>query len=89
MTVLRRLDAVLEDSKQDVLDMEGRLDDTGVVEQDAALRQAAGRRSTTLHRYPNRRSEGGLNMTRDEVRRFDCVRTMSYSPIKSTSRLLK
>lgn len=42
MTVLRRLDAVLEDSKQAVLDMKGSLDDAGVVEQDAALRQAAG-----------------------------------------------
>ena len=42
MTVLRRLDAVLEGSKQAVLDMKATLDDAGVVEQDAALRQAAG-----------------------------------------------
>ena len=42
MTVLRRLDAVLEDSKQAVLDMKEALDAAGVVEQDAALRQAAG-----------------------------------------------
>ena len=42
MTVLRRLDAVLEDSKQAVLDMKAALDAAGVVEQDAALRQAAG-----------------------------------------------
>ena len=42
MTVLRRLDAVLEDSKQAVLEMKGSLDDAGVVEQDQALRQAAG-----------------------------------------------
>ena len=42
MTVLRRLDAVLEDSKQAVLDMKASLDKAGVVEQDAALRQAAG-----------------------------------------------
>ena len=41
MTVLRRLDAVLEDSKQAVLDMKGSLDAAGVVEQDPALRQAA------------------------------------------------
>ena len=34
MTVLRRLDAVLEGSKQDVLDMKATLDDAGVVEQD-------------------------------------------------------
>ena len=42
MTVLRRLDAVLEDSKRAVLDMRASLDTAGVVEQDPALRQAAG-----------------------------------------------
>jgi type I restriction enzyme M protein len=42
MTVLRRLDAVLEDSKQAVLDMKATLDKTKVDEQDPALRQAAG-----------------------------------------------
>ena len=42
MTVLRRLDAVLEDSKQNVLDMKAVLDQASVVEQDSALRQAAG-----------------------------------------------
>ena len=42
MTVLRRLDVVLEDTAQDVLDMKAHLDKSKVVEQDAALRQAAG-----------------------------------------------
>ena len=42
MTVLRRLDAVLEDTKQAVLDMKATLDAASVVEQDSALRQAAG-----------------------------------------------
>jgi len=42
MTVLRRCDAVLEGSKQAVLDMKATLDAAGVVEQDAVLRQAAG-----------------------------------------------
>jgi len=42
MTVLRRLDAVLEESKQALLDMKTVLDEAGVVEQDQALRQAAG-----------------------------------------------
>ena len=42
MTVLRRLDAVLVNSKPNVLEMKAVLDQTGVVEQDAALRQAAG-----------------------------------------------
>jgi len=41
MTVLRRLDAVLEPSKQAVLDMKASLDQTGIVHQDQALRQAA------------------------------------------------
>ena len=41
MTVLRRLDAVLEDRKQGVLDMKAALDKAGIVEQDAALRQAS------------------------------------------------
>ncbi|MCY4188239.1 MAG: N-6 DNA methylase [Bryobacterales bacterium] len=42
MTVLRRLDAVLEGTKQAVLEMKARLDEAGVLEQDAALRGAAG-----------------------------------------------
>ena len=42
VTVLRRLDTVLEESKQAVLDMKERLDEAGVIEQDGALRQASG-----------------------------------------------
>jgi len=42
MTVLRRLDVVLEPTKQAVLDMKVSLDKAGVVHQDQALRQAAG-----------------------------------------------
>jgi len=42
MTVIRRLDAVLEPTKQAVLDMKKRLDAAGITNQDAALRQAAG-----------------------------------------------
>ena len=42
MTVLRRLDAVLEPTKQAVLDMKVSLDRAGIVQQEAALRQAAG-----------------------------------------------
>ncbi len=42
MTVLRRLDAVLEDSKQAVLDMQASLDKIGLVDQHEPLRQAAG-----------------------------------------------
>ncbi len=42
MSVLCRLDAVLEDGKQPVLEMRAALDNAGVVDQDAALRRAAG-----------------------------------------------
>ena len=42
MTVLRRLDAVLEDGKADVLAMKKTLDEAGIVEQEATLRQASG-----------------------------------------------
>lgn len=42
MTVIRRLDAVLEPTKKAVLDMKTSLDKAGIVHQDAALRQAAG-----------------------------------------------
>jgi type I restriction enzyme M protein len=41
MTVIRRLDAVLEPTKQAVLDMKASLDKAGITNQDAALRQAA------------------------------------------------
>ncbi|MCY3758178.1 MAG: class I SAM-dependent DNA methyltransferase [Acidobacteria bacterium] len=41
MTVLRRLDAVLEDSKSAVLEMKAVLDNAGVIEQDQALRTAS------------------------------------------------
>src|SRR5215813_1778150 len=41
MTVLRRLDAVLEPTKQAVLDMKASLDKAQIVHQDQALRQAA------------------------------------------------
>jgi len=42
MTVLRRLDAVLEPTKAEVTKMKANLDDAGITNQDAALRQAAG-----------------------------------------------
>src|SRR3954454_11459403 len=42
MTVLRRLDAVLEPTKQAVLDMKQALDEAEIDNQDSALREAAG-----------------------------------------------
>ena len=51
MAVLRRLDAVLEDGKAAVLAMKERLDEAGIVEQDAALRQAAGQAFYNTSRF--------------------------------------
>lgn len=51
MTVLRRLDAVLEPTKQAVLDMQASLDEAGIVHQDAALRQAAGQAFYNTSRF--------------------------------------
>jgi type I restriction enzyme M protein len=51
MTVLRRLDAVLEPTKQAVLDMRDSLDKAGVVHQDPALRQAAGQAFYNTSRF--------------------------------------
>ena len=42
MTVLRRLDSLLEPTKQAVLDMKASLDKVGIDHQDQALLQAAG-----------------------------------------------
>ena len=42
MTVIRRLDAVLEPTKQSVLDLKKQLDEAGITNQDAALCQASG-----------------------------------------------
>ena len=42
MTVIRRLDAVLEPTKEAVLGMKARLDEAGITNQDAPLRQASG-----------------------------------------------
>lgn len=41
MTVLRRMDSVLEPTKQDVLDMKATLDNAGIANQDQPLREAA------------------------------------------------
>ena len=42
MTVIRRMDAVLEPTKEAVLQMKASLDQAGIVNQDPALRQASG-----------------------------------------------
>jgi type I restriction enzyme M protein len=51
MTVLRRLDAVLESTKQAVLEMKASLDKAGITNQDQALRQAAGQAFYNTSRF--------------------------------------
>jgi len=51
MTVLRRLDAVLEPTKQAVLDMKSALDKAGITNQDAPLRQAAGQAFYNISKF--------------------------------------
>ena len=51
MIVLRRLDAVLEPTKQAVLEMKTTLDRAGIVHQDAALRQVAGQAFYNTSRF--------------------------------------
>ena len=66
MTVLRRLDAVLEPTKQAVLDMKATLDAAGVANQDAALRQAAGQafHNTSKFRLRDLRARAGRQQLR-------------------------
>lgn len=51
MTVLRRLDAVLEPTKQAVMDMKRTLDESGITDQDQALRHAAQQAFYNTSRY--------------------------------------
>lgn len=65
MTVLRRLDTVLEPVKENVRHMKEQLDAAEVIEQDAALRQAAGQAfyntsPFTLRDLRNRASQAQL-----------------------------
>lgn len=65
MIVLRRLDAVLEPTKSTVLSMKASLDEAGITNQEAALRQAAGQAfyntsAFTLRDLKNRSSQAKL-----------------------------
>ncbi len=51
MTVIRRLDAVLEPTKDAVMRMKKQLDDAGITNQDAALRQASGQAFYNTSRF--------------------------------------
>ena len=78
MTVLRRLDAVLEPTKQDVLDMKARLDEQGIVEQRRTLGDAADQAfynisKCTLNDLSARASRQQLRADfEDHLDRFSC-----------------
>lgn len=63
MMVLRRLDAVLEPTKADVLSMKNNLDEAGITHQDAALRQAAGQAFYNTSRFTLRGTGQNPNWT--------------------------
>src|SRR5690606_6318588 len=72
MTVIRRLDAVLEPTKQAVLDMKASLDKAGIVNQAAALRQAAGQASYNPSKFTLRdlRARGSRQQLEADVRDY-------------------
>lgn len=68
MVVLRRLDAVLEPTKQAVLDTKAMLDKAGIVNQEEALRQAAGQAFYNTSKFTLRdlRSRASQQQLRDD-----------------------
>ena len=72
MTVLRRLDAVLEPSKQAVLDMKSALDREGIANQDDALRAAAGQAfyNTSPFRLRDLKSRATRQTLRDDFEAY-------------------
>lgn len=79
MNVLRRLDAVLEPTKQRVLDMKASLDAIGGVDQNAALRDAAGQAfyNTSKLTLKDLRARAGRQQLRADLEdyRYDCQRS--------------
>src|SRR5689334_14649389 len=63
-TVLRRLDAVLEPTKDKVRDVKKMLDDAGIVEQDGALRVASGQAFWNASPFTLRDLRGRSSQTR-------------------------
>ncbi len=85
MTVLRRLDAILEPTKQAVLDMKASLDGAGVVHQDPALRQAAGQAFYNTSRFTLRdlRARASQQQLRSD---FEATSTASHLTSRTSSR---
>ena len=72
MTVLRRLDAVLVDTKEAVLALKKRLDESGIVEQDGPLRAAAGRAfyNTSAFTMSDLRAVGSVQQLRADFEAY-------------------
>ena len=72
MTVLRRLDAVLENSKQAVLDMKASLDAIGLIDQDSPLRQTAGQGFYNISKFTLRdlRARASRQQLEDDFRAY-------------------
>ena len=72
MTVLRRLNAVLEPNKQEVLDTKAMLDRAGITNQDLALRQAAGQAFYNTSRFTLRdlRARASQQQLRDDFQAY-------------------
>ena len=86
MTVLRRLDAVLEPTKQAVLDMKAWLDEQGIVQQKG--RRSAKRlakRSTTPRSSPSMTSAPGLAASQLKAD-FETTSTASRQASRTSSR---
>ena len=72
MTVIRRLDAVLEPTKDAVLRMKAQLDDAGITNQDRALRRASGEAfyNTSLFRLRDLTSRGRQQQLRSDFEAY-------------------
>ena len=83
MTVLRRLDAVLEPTKQAVLEMQTTLDNADIENQDQSLRQAAGQAfyNTSAFTLRDLRSRVG----QQQLRTTSAPTLMAIHPTSKTS----
>ena len=89
MTVIRRLDAVLEPTKQAVLDMKKMLDNAGITNQDEALRQAAGQAfyNTSPFKLRDLKAIGNSNASRQTLKHIWMDFPLTYKRSSKTLNL--
>ena len=80
MTVIRRLDAVLEPTQQAILKLKTTLDEQGIVHQDQALRQAAGQAfyNTSLFTLRDLRARAGRQKLDADFAAVDPIEALRY-----------